>query len=191
MPELNALRAELAEIDREIMELAGRRGRIAELVGSEKAKTGAPVVVPQVERIVEQRYVRAGAAAGVSEAAALRIARALINESVDIQGRIPRAQTPMRICIAGGNGGMGRWLSKFFASRGHSVCIADPHPDGAAFPAVSLADGCADADAVVVSVPVPAADAVLAEVFSLVPPKTLVFDILSVKAPVRARLEAA
>lgn len=190
MPELNALRAELAEIDQEIMELVGRRNRIAEGIGAEKAKAGAAVVVPSVERIVEDRYIRAGAACGVSAETARRIARAVIDESVDIQGRLPRAQKPLKICIAGGNGGMGRWLSAFFAARGHRVSISDPEPEGAVFPVVSLEEGCRDADAVIISVPVKAADAVLADVL-LFAPQALVFDILSVKAPVRARLEAA
>ena len=61
MPELDALRAELAEIDKKIMALVGRRNEIAKVIGEEKAKTGAAVVVPPVERIVEQRYIDAGA----------------------------------------------------------------------------------------------------------------------------------
>ena len=141
MPELDILRAELAEIDKKIMGLVGRRNEIAKVIGEEKAKTAAPVVVPSVERIVEQRYIDAGAKTGVTANTAFRIARAVVDESVDVQGRLPRFQEPQSICIIGGNGGMGRWLSNFFAARGHHVSICDPNTEGAEFPVVSLEDG--------------------------------------------------
>ena len=56
---LAPLRAELAEIDRAIVALVGRRNSIAQVIGEEKAKANEEVVVPSVERIVEQRYVDA------------------------------------------------------------------------------------------------------------------------------------
>ena len=165
MPELYVLRAELAEIDKKIMALVGRRNEIAKVIGEEKAKTKAAVVVPSVERIVEQRYIDAGAECGVSAGTAFRIARAVVDESVDVQGRLPRFQEPQTICIIGGNGGMGRWLSKFFSSRGHQVSICDTNTEGAEFPVVSLEEG-SKAEIIVISTPVTVADKVLSDVLS-------------------------
>ncbi len=190
MPELDALRAELAGIDKTIMELVGRRNEIAKIIGQEKAKSGASVVVPSVERIVEQRYIDAGAAHGVTANAAYRISRAVIDESVDVQGRLPRFQEPKKICIVGGNGGMGRWLSHFLAARGHAVSISDPDCEGAEFPAVSLEEG-AKADIIILATPVPVSDRILEEVLSASSPDAVIFDILSVKEPVRERLRKA
>ncbi len=183
LSELGNLREELAEIDRAVMELVGRRNAIAKTIGERKAAADEEVVVPAVENVVVQRYVDAGAAAGVSAAAASRIARAVIDESVEVQGKVPRYAVPKRIFLIGGNGGMGRWLSAFFAARGHTVTIADTHPEGAAWPVLDIPAGCAAADVIIVATPVSAAAAILAEVVSL---KTdaLVFDILSVKSPV-------
>ena len=190
MPELDVLRAELAEIDKKIMALVGRRNEIAKVIGEEKAKTGAAVVVPSVERVVEQRYIDAGAECGVTANAAFRIARAVVDESVDVQGRLPRRQNPQSICIVGGNGGMGRWLANFLSARGHIISICDPHAEGAAFPVVALEEG-AKADVIILATPVPVADSVLAEVLALSGPETIIFDILSVKAPVIPRLREA
>ena len=181
--QLAPLRAELAEIDREIIALVGRRNRIARVIGEEKAKEGEAVVVPSVERVVEQRYVDAGACAGVSAATAVRLARAVIDESVEVQGKLPRRAEPRRICIVGGNGGMGRWLSAFFAARGHTITVVVRDPEHADYPAVSLADACKTADVIVVSTPVTAAAGILEEIFAL-RTSALVFDILSVKSPV-------
>ena len=52
---LAPLRAELAEIDRAIVALVGRRNGLAEVSGEEKAKANEEVVGPSFERIVEQR----------------------------------------------------------------------------------------------------------------------------------------
>lgn len=175
---------ELAAIDREIVVLVGRRNGIAKVIGEEKAKANEEVVVPSVERIVEQRYVDAGTRAGVSAATAVRLARAVIDESVEVQGRLPRHAEPRRICIIGGNGGMGRcWLSAFFAARGHQVTVVVRDPEKAVYPAVTLAEACRTAEVIIVSTPVPVAAGILEEIFAS-HTSALVFDILSVKSPV-------
>ncbi len=190
MPEIDELRSELAEIDKKIMALVGRRNEIAQYIGFEKVKTNAPVVVPSVERVVEKRYIDAGAACGVTANTAMRIARAVVDESVDVQGRLPRHQTPQSICIIGGNGGMGRWLSKFFAARGHRITICDPNTCNAEYPIVPLEEG-AKSDIVIISSPVPDADEILADVLRTAPQETIIFDILSVKEPIVRRLRVA
>ena len=180
---LAPLRAELAEIDRAIVALVGRRNSIAKVIGEEKAKANEEVVVPSVERTVEQRYVDAGTLAGVSAATAVRLARAVIDESVEVQGRLPRHAEPRRICIIGGNGGMGRWLSAFFVARGHEITVVVRDPEHAAYPVMTIADACRTVDVIIVSTPVTVAADILAEIFST-GTSALVFDILSVKSPV-------
>ncbi|MDV0444105.1 prephenate dehydrogenase/arogenate dehydrogenase family protein [Methanorbis rubei] len=187
MAELDALRMQLADIDRGIMELVGKRNAIAKIIGERKAAANEEVVVPSVETVVVKRYVDAGAAAGVSAAAATRIARAVIDESVEVQGRVPRHAEPKSICIVGGNGAMGRWLSAFFADRGHAVSVAVLDPANALYPVMTVAEACKNAEVIVVSTPVTSAAAVLAEIFAS-KTSALVFDILSVKSPVESVL---
>ncbi len=183
LADLDTLRTQLAEIDREIMALVGRRNTIAQTIGERKAALNEEVVVPSVETVVVRRYVDAGADAGVSAAAATRIARAVIDESVEVQGRVPRHAEPKRICIVGGNGAMGQWLSEFFAGRGHLVTVAVLDPENARYPVMTVAEACKSAEVIVVSTPVTVAEDVLKEIFSS-KTSALVFDILSVKSPV-------
>lgn len=189
MPELDSMRDELASIDNEIVKLVGRRNKIAEQIGIKKAESGASVVVPSVEKVVVSRYVEAGKKEGVSAHTSTRLARAVIDESVDIQGRVPRHQPPKSVFIIGGNGGMGRWLSDFFSKRGHCVTISDINLNGAKYPAVSVDEGC-KSDVIVIAVTVTSASEVLSEVLSK-SKDSLIFDILSVKEPVIELLKSA
>ncbi len=182
MSEINGFREELASIDREIMELVGRRNRIALVIGEKKAEANEEVVVPAVEKNVVQRYIDAGQVSGVSADTAARIARAVIDESVDVQGLIPRPAAPRKIFIIGGNGGMGRWLSEFFAGRGHTVTINDQEPDGALYPVTDISSGCRDADVIIVATPIKISAEILGTVISE-NKNALIFDILSVKTP--------
>lgn len=164
------------------MELVGRRNRIALVIGEKKAEANEEVVVPAVEKNVVQRYIDAGQVSGVSAETAARIARAVINESVDVQGLIPRPAAPRKIFIIGGNGGMGRWLSAFFAARCHSVTISDPEPDGALYPVTDISSGCRGADVIIVATPIKISAEILGTVVSE-NKDALIFDILSVKTP--------
>ncbi|HJJ29821.1 MAG TPA: bifunctional chorismate mutase/prephenate dehydrogenase [Methanocorpusculum sp.] len=181
MSEIDGFRNELALIDREIMELVGRRNKIALVIGEKKAAVDEEVVVPTVEKVVVQRYVDAGKTSGVSAEAASRIARAVIDESVSLQGMIPRRAAPRKIFIIGGNGGMGRWLSAFFTARGHSVSINDLRIDEASYPVKDIPSGCREADVIVVSTPIGLSADILKMVFSE-KNNALVFDILSTKS---------
>ena len=183
MSEIDGFRDELASIDREIMELVGRRNKIALVIGEKKAAANEEVVVPAVEKNVVQRYVDAGKGSGVSAEAATRIARAVIDESVDVQGMIPRRAVPRKIFIIGGNGGMGRWLSAFFAGRGHIITINDVCTEGSQYPVTNIPSGCSDADVIVVSTPVSISAGIIEEVLSE-KKDALIFDLLSVKTPV-------
>jgi len=183
LSEIDGFRDELASIDREIMELVGRRNKIALVIGEKKAAANKEVVVPAVEKNVVQRYVDAGKGFGVSPEAAARIARAVIDESVDVQGRIPRRAVPRKIFIIGGNGGMGRWLSAFFAERGHIVTINDVCTEESQYPVMDIPSGCRDADVIVVSTPIGISAGIIKEVLSE-KKDALIFDILSVKTPI-------
>jgi len=164
------------------MELVGRRNRIALVIGEKKAEVNEEVVVPAVEKNVVQRYVDAGKVSGVSAEAAARIARAVIDESVDVQGMIPRRAVPRKIFIIGGNGGMGRWLSAFFAGRGHIVTINDVCTEESQYPVTDIPSGCRDADVIVVSTPVSISVEIIEKILSE-KKDALFFDILSVKTP--------
>jgi len=187
--ELEIFRKELADVDREILKQVSIRNEISKKIGEIKAQSGKQVVVPSVEDIVVSRYIKNGKELNVSEYTARRIARAVIDESVDVQGRIPRTSISKKICIIGGNGGMGRWLASFFSKRSHIVSIVDTNTDESEYPIVSIEEG-VKSDIIIVATPVPVSQQILEKVFSL-EPKGIVFDILSVKNPIITTLRNA
>jgi len=187
--ELDKYRKELADVDREILKQVSIRNNIAKKIGEIKARNGNQVVVPSVEERVVSRYIKNGKELEVSEYTARRIARAVIDESVDVQGRIPRTSVSKKICIIGGNGGMGRWLASFFSKRSHIISVIDTNTNGCEFPIVSIEEG-VKSDIIIVATPVPVAEQILEKVFSL-RPKGIVFDILSVKNPILDTLKNA
>ena len=85
---LDTLRKEIEEIDAEIAQLIDRRVRVAERVAEAKMDLNLPIVNPEVEKRVEQRYRDNASRLGISEDAMVRIARILIDEAVERERRV-------------------------------------------------------------------------------------------------------
>ena len=85
---LDTLRKEIEEIDAEIAQLIGRRLKAAEKVAEAKMDLNLPIVNPEVEKRVEQRYRDNASRLGISEDSMARIARILIDEAVERERRI-------------------------------------------------------------------------------------------------------
>ena len=85
---LDTLRKEIEGIDAEIAQLIDRRVRVAERVAEAKMEQGLPIVNPEVEKRVEQRYRDNASRLGISEDAMVRIARILIDEAVERERRV-------------------------------------------------------------------------------------------------------
>jgi chorismate mutase/prephenate dehydrogenase len=95
-----------------------------------------------------------------------------------------------RALVIGGHGKMGRWMADFLASQGFRITIADPAGDVPGYE--WLADwrtGALDEDLIVVATPLGTADEVLAAL-AVRRPRGIVFDIGSLKTPLRAGLAA-
>ncbi len=151
----------------------------------EKKFAGLPLRAAEVEGQVHVRLLRDCGVRGISEEFAATLADALIRESVRHQEAL-RLPDPVarRVLVVGGSGQMGRWLCRFFQSRGHPVTVNDIAGPLEGFPSEpDLAKGLAQADVVVVSVPMSVAPSVL-ETIAALRPKGLVLDICSIKAPV-------
>ncbi len=189
--EIARLREEIAAVDKEIVALVAKRLHLAEQIGMEKKLSGLALRASDVEEQVQIRLLRECGVRGISEAFATSLAQGLIDESVRRQEalRVPES-TAQRILVVGGAGQMGRWLARYFRSRGNEVVVTDPAGpvEGFAFER-DLARGVSHADVVAVSVPMSRTAAVLEEIAAL-HPRGLVFDICSIKAPVEKTLRA-
>ena len=91
----------------------------------------------------------------------------------------------VKIAIIGGSGQMGRWFQRFFAERGHTVLSADL--DTSETPQ----EVAAQADVVMLSVPIPKVVAIAQEISPHLRPEAALMDITSVKQrPLDAMLKA-
>ncbi len=196
--DLDALRQELAEVDRRLIELIARRSDLSSVVGAQKRRGGLSTRDYGQERDVIERARATARELGVSPDLAEQLMLLLIRSSLTVQEREGVAQAGAgggrRVLVIGGAGKMGRWFVRFLASQGFTVEIADPagglaahvsHPD---WRAVEL-----NHDIIVVAAPLRASAAILEELAER-PPPGLIFDIGSLKSPLRAgllRLRAA
>jgi chorismate mutase/prephenate dehydrogenase len=192
--DLNALRERLTALDKELIGLVAERQRLSQEVARVKRATGHPTRDFGRERDVIMNARAIAERLGVSPAVAETILRLLIRSSLTTQEQALVAAeghgTGKRALVIGGRGKMGRWHADFLASQGFTVEVADPSAGGSAY--ACRADwraGALDHDVIVVATPLGITAGVLRELAELRPPG-LVFDIGSLKTPLRAGLEA-
>ena len=191
---LDELRAALTELDDQLMHLVARRQALSEQVASVKRATGRATRDFGRERdvIVHGRVTAQGL--GVPPDLAESLLRQLIQSSLATQEHARVAAhahgSGKRALVIGGCGKMGGWFSDFLASQGFSVIIADP---AGALPGFErLLDWQSDPldfDVIVLATPLSATTNLLLALAKRAP-RGLIFDLGSLKTPLRAGLEA-
>jgi chorismate mutase/prephenate dehydrogenase len=191
---LDDLRRRLDEIDRKLMELVAERQEISRDIARTKRATG--VATRDYNR---EREVLLGARAraqelGVSPALGESMLRLLIRSSLTTQEQASVAARGVgsgrRALVIGGAGKMGRWFADFMASQGFSVEIADPAAANTAHTAIGdWRESPLTHDFIVIAAPLAATDAILRDL-ALRRPKGVIFDLGSLKSPLRAGLMA-
>lgn len=125
MKELEALRAELDVIDRELMATVRRRMDVVRAIGEVKKGLNAPLFHRDRERLVLERARKNAADAGVPPDLGERLLHVLIEASHAAQERVGGALAPeadrRRFLLVGGGGEMGRRLGQLLLERGHGV----------------------------------------------------------------------
>jgi chorismate mutase / prephenate dehydrogenase len=192
--ELDELRARLAAIDRDILESIARRQEIARAIAEAKRRAGRPTRDFEQERQVIERARGVAGALGLAPELAEHIALLLIRSSLAVQEReqvsAAAGGSGRRVLVIGGAGKMGRWMARFLDAQGFAVEVADPAGPPAGFPGrAAWEDGPVDHDLVVVAAPLRACADVLRGLAERRPPG-IVFDIGSLKGPLRAGLAA-
>jgi chorismate mutase/prephenate dehydrogenase len=192
--DLEAARAELARIDAEVLGLVARRQALSAEIGRIKRDSGLRPRDGAQELEVMQRARRTAAGLGLPPALASALFRTLIETSLTVQERdavlAARAGSGKSALVIGGSGRMGRWFVRFLASQGYGVAVADPagplpgHAHWSDWRRARL-----DQDVIVVAAPLRQSNLILSEL-AAAPPPGLVFDIGSLKTPLRAGLVA-
>ncbi len=191
---LDDLRTELGAVDAEILKLVARRQEIAQEIGALKIGAGRSTRDYTQERVVIQRAQAEATRLGLSEKVAESLLLLLINSSLTVQEQDRVAATGegdgRRVLIIGGAGQMGQWFARFLASQGYVVEIADPAGPVPGFPHVAdYRSSPRDHDMIMVAAHLARSNEILLDL-ARQPPKGIVFDIGSLKSPLRPGLLA-
>lgn len=191
---LDELRTALTELDEQLLALVARRQHLSEEVASVKRATGRATRDFGREREVILRGRTAAQRLGISPDLAESLLRQLIQSSLATQEHARVAAqahgSGKRALVLGGCGKMGGWFAEFLASQGFHVVIADPAGSLPGF--AGLADWESDPldfDLIVLATPLSATTPLLLALAKRAP-RGLIFDLGSLKTPVRAGLDA-
>ncbi len=191
MSDLDTLRTELGAIDRMILELVAKRQAVAQKIGQVKRDAGIPTRDFRQERDVVERARANAVAHGLSPALGEELILALIRGSLTVQEKDTVAASGegsgRRALVIGGRGNMGHWFVRYLGAQGFTVEVADP----AGGPGVHLdwRTLTLDHELVIIAAPMPATAEIL-DAMAQKPPTGVVFDVGSLKSPLRKSLHA-
>jgi len=191
---LDDLRARLNDLDKHLLELVAQRQAVVADIGRVKLDTGTGTRDFKREREVLLRARTNAAAAGVSPDLGEALLQLLIRGSLTTQEQARVAAqgrgSGRTALLIGGAGKMGRWFASFLTSQGFRVIVADPSGPVAGYDYIAdWRTSALDQDIIVVATPIKLANFILTE---LAPrkPRGVVFDIGSLKTPLRQGLTA-
>ena len=192
--ELEELRRRLDAIDDGIVDLIAERQEVVNTIGEHKLNTGAPLRHFAREREVIERGMKRAESLGVSERLARDILETLIHHSLGKQEAFQLSRSEhgqgQRALVIGGLGRMGVWMCRYLDMLGYRVDVADPAERQTPFQRVDdWEPGINEYEVIVVAVTLRPSNAILHRLADL-QPRGLVFDIGSLKSPMRSGLDA-
>ncbi len=192
--ELSELRQRLDEIDTGIIDLIAERQQVVTIIGEHKLKAGLPLRHFEREREVIDRGMERAESRGLPGEVARDILETLIHHSLSNQETYQLAQSDhgqgQRALVIGGLGRMGVWMSRYLDMVGYKVDVSDTAGGETPFGRVDDWEAVAENyDLIVVAVPLRPSNDILLRLAEIRPP-CLVFDIGSLKSPMREGLDA-
>lgn len=192
---LDPLRQELGQIDRDILALVAKRQALAQKIGQVKRDAGIPTRDYRQERDVVERARAAAVEHGLTPTLGEELVLALIRGSLTVQEKDTVAASGegngRRALVIGGSGHMGNWFVRYLAAQGFSVESADPVEPAVRHPHITYfrdwREVTLDHELIVIAAPMPATNRILEEL-AAAPPKGIVFDVGSLKSPLRKGL---
>ena len=193
---LDELRGQLDELDGQLLELIARRQAASREIAAAKRATGKGTRDYAREREVILGVRARAEALGLPGELAEDVLRLLIRSSLTTQEQARVAAQGAgggrRALVIGGAGKMGGWFVQFLASQGFAVQVADPGGAAPGIPVVADWHSLADLDSydfIVVATPLGMSGGILSEL-ALRRPRGVVFDLGSLKSPLRGGLNA-
>ncbi len=190
---LEDLRSELSSIDRRLVELIAERQRIIGEIGHSKQSAGRATRDYEREKDVLEMARRQAKSLDVDPNIAEEILTTLIRASLTHQER-SRVETEgkgdgRRVLVIGGAGKMGGWFVDFLNSQGFATTVADAVVEDGPRSFSDWKAAGVDYDIIVLATPLAVSGEILTELAAL-SPEGLVFDIGSLKTPLKAGLGA-
>ena len=189
---LDELRDELSKVDRQLVDLIAERQRIVADIGKFKQGAGTGTRDYAREKDVLDMARAQAESLGIDPDLAESVLRQLIRSSLASQERdrvIAEGKGDgQRVLVIGGAGKMGGWFADFFASQGFATTIADPGVENGPGRFSDWTDAGVDYDVIVVAAPLAVSGRILAQL-AVLKPKGLIFDIGSLKSPLRDGLQ--
>jgi chorismate mutase/prephenate dehydrogenase len=191
---LRELRSRLTEIDQQVLDLVAERQRLVGEIGRSKQTSGQPTRDFVREKEVIETAVARARELGLPDELAEVLMRLLIRSSLTTQEQA-RVSSEGRgsgrsALVIGGAGRMGRWFVEFLESQGYRVEVADPAAeDREGVSRQAWEDGPLHQDLIVVAAPLVASGRILEQLARIGPPG-LIFDVGSLKSPLKHGLEA-
>lgn len=191
--DLQELRDKLSSIDSGIVELIAERQKLVGEIGRMKQDAGRATRDFEREKDVYEAARSKAESLGVDPNLADEIITALIRASLTHQEK-DRVQADSRgdgrrALVIGGAGKMGGWFVKFFSSQGFLTVIADTGAEPGPGRCRDWRQAGIDYDVIVVATPMAVSGEILAALAEL-KPAGLVFDIGSLKSPLKHGLAA-
>ena len=189
---LEKLRDALSKIDRQLVDLIAERQRIVGDIGKFKQGAGTGTRDYAREKDVLDMARAQAEDLGIDPDLAEGVLRQLIRSSLASQERdrvIAEGKGDgQRVLVIGGAGKMGAWFTRFFSSQGFATTIADPGVEDGPGRFSDWTDAGVDYDVIVVAAPLAVSGRILAQL-AVLKPKGLIFDIGSLKSPLRDGLQ--
>ncbi len=189
---LDELRSNLSSVDRRLIELIAERQRLAGEIGRSKQSTGRATRDYEREKDVLDMARQNAESLLIDPNVAEEVMRTLIRSSLTSQERdrvvAEGKGNGRRVLVIGGAGKMGRWFIEFFASQGFATIVADTSIENAPNRFADWKEAGVDYDVIVVATPLAVSGQILSELAER-RPLGLIFDIGSLKTPLRAGLE--
>ncbi len=193
--DLDALRAQLDAVDEQLLQLVARRQHLVTEIGATKMQSRrATRDFTREKEVIESARDRAHGL-DVDPDLADDLMTLLIRGSLTVQEAARVAAEGRgdgrQALVIGGAGKMGRWFVRFFESQQYRVSVADPHADQTAplnYPDWQRAG--LDYDVIVVATEIALTATILTELTEAAP-RGLVFDVGSLKTPLRESLRGA
>ncbi len=195
MDDLNKLRQELNDLDQQLISAVARRQQVVKKIGESKISAGTATRdfarEKEVVELARQRAVQQGVDPDIAESLMLLLIQTSLTAQEEARVVAHGAGSGQRALVIGGSGKMGQWFARFFQSQHYEVVIADPRVGAPEFRhCQSWQEAGLDFEVIVVATDLGLSASILVELAEQ-KPKGLVFDIGSLKTPMRDALQIA